>query len=61
MLSVQNISDVAVNIHFDQGNQYWHKNITFTGDYPTAQFERSRLKSVIERPKIKAFVEFVKA
>ena len=39
MLSVQNISDVAVTINFDQGHQNWHKNITFTGVYPTAQFE----------------------
>ena len=61
MFSVQNISDVAVTIKFDRGHQNWHENNTFTGDYPMAQFERSRLKSVIERPKIKAFVEFVKA
>ena len=59
-LSVQNISDVAVTINFDQGHQNWHKNITFTGVYPTAQFERSRIKSV-QGPKIKVFVEFVKA
>ena len=29
--------------------------------YPMAQFERSRLKFVQEGPKIKLFVEFVKA
>ena len=61
MLSVQNISDVAVIIKFDQGHQNWHENSSFTGDYPMAQFEISRLKSVQEGPKIKVFVEFVKA
>ena len=61
MLSVQNISDAAVTIKFDQGHQNWHENSTFTGDYPMARFERSRLKSVQEGPKIKVFVEFVKA
>ena len=60
MLSVQNISHVAVTIKFDQGHQNWQENSTFTGDYPTAQFERSRIKSV-QGPKIKVFVEFVKA
>ena len=61
MLSVQNISDVAVIIKFDQGHQNWHENCTFTGDYPMAQFERARLKSIKEGPKIKVFVKFVKA
>ena len=60
ILSFQNISDVAVTIKFDQGHQNWHGNNTFTGDYPMAQFERSRIKSV-QGPKIKVFVEFVKA
>ena len=61
MLSVQNISDVAVTIKFDHGHQNCHENSTFTGDYPMARFERSRLKSVQEGPKIKVFVEFVKS
>ena len=59
MLSVRNISDAAVTIKFDQGHQNWHENSTFIGDYPTAQFERSRQKSVQGGPKI--LVEFVKA
>ena len=59
MLSVQNISDAAVTIKFDQGHQKWHENSTFTGDYSMAQFQRSRLKSVQEGPKIKVFVEHV--
>ena len=37
MLSVQNTSDVAVTITFDQGQQNWHENSTFTGDYPKAE------------------------
>ena len=37
MLSVQNISDAAVTIKFDQGHQNWHENSTFTGDYPKAE------------------------
>ena len=61
MLSVQNISDVAVIIKFGQSHQNWHENSTFAGDYPMAQFERSRQKSVQAGPKIKVFVEFVKA
>ena len=50
-----------MTIKFDQGHQNWHENSTFTGDYTMAQFERSRLKSVQEGPKIKVSVEFVKA
>ena len=61
MLSVQNIFDVAVTIKFDQGHQNWHENSTFTGDYPMAQFERSRLKSVQEGSKIKVFTKFANA
>ena len=59
--TIQNISDVAVTIKFDQGHQNWHENSTFTGDYPMAQFERFHLKSVQEGTKIQVFVEFVKA
>ena len=61
MLSVQNISHVAVTIRFDQGHQNWQENSTFTGDYPMAQFERSHLEQFQEGPKIKVIVEFVKA
>ena len=61
MLSVKNISDVAVTIQFDYGHQNWNENGKFTGDYPMAQFERSRLKRFQKGPKIKVFVEFVKA
>ena len=39
---VQNISDVAVTIKIDQGHQNWNEDSTFTGDYPMAQFEKSR-------------------
>ena len=60
VLSVPNISDVAVTIKFDQGHQNWHGKSTFTRDYPKAQFERSRLKSAQEESKIKNVVEFVK-
>ena len=61
MFSVQNISDVVETIQFEKGHQNWHEISTFTGDYPMAQFERFRLKSVQEGTKIKVFVEFVKA
>ena len=61
MFSVQNISDVAVTKIFYHGHQNWHENTIFTGDYSMAQFGRSRQKSVQEGPKIKVFVEFVKA
>ena len=44
MLSVKNVSDVAVYIKFDQGPQNWDENGMFTGDYSTAQFQRSRQK-----------------
>ena len=45
---------------FDQGQQSWHENGKFTGDYSMTQFQRSRLKIVQEGSKIKVFVEFVK-
>ena len=61
MLSVQNISDVAVTIQFDCGHQNWNENGKFTGDYPMAQFERSHLEQFQKGPKIKVFVEFVEA
>ena len=46
---------------FDQGHRNSHVNITFKGGYPEAKLERSRLKRVQAGPKIKVFVEFVKA
>ena len=52
MLSVQNISDVAVTINFDEGHQNCNENVTFTGDYLMAWCERSRLKIVQEGPEI---------
>ena len=54
-LSVQNISDVAVIIKFDQGHQNWHENNTFAEDYPMAQFERSRKKICSRRTQNKSF------
>ena len=60
-LSVQNIFYVAVTIKIYYGHQNCNENGKFTGDYPMAQFERSRLKRFQKGPKIKVFVEFVKA
>ena len=51
MLSVQNISDVAVTVKFDQGHQNWHENSTFTGAYLMAQFERSHLEKFSSNPR----------
>ena len=48
---VQNISDVAEIIKFDLGHQNCNENGKFTGDYPTAQFERSPLKLFKKGPK----------
>ena len=61
MLSVQNISEVAVTKKFDQGHQNSYVNFTFKRGYLEAKLDSSRLKSVQEGPKIKVFVEFVKA
>ena len=52
MLAVQNIFDIEVTIKCYQGHQHCNEKGKFTGDYPMAQFERSRLKSVQEGPKI---------
>ena len=57
MLSVQNISKVAVTMKFDQGHQNSYVNITFKGGYPEAKLERSRLESVYEGPKINVSCE----
>ena len=61
MLSVQNISEVAVTMTFDQGHQNSYVNVTFKGGYPEAKLERSRSKSVQEGPKTTIFAKFVKA
>ena len=60
MLSVQNISEVAVTMKFDQGHQNSHANATFKG-YPEAKLGRSRPESVQGGPKITVFAEFVQA
>ena len=53
MLSVQNISDVAVTMKFDLDHKNCKENGKFTGDYPMAQFERSGVNIVQEGPKNK--------
>ena len=60
MLSVQNISEVAVTMKFDQVHQNSHVNVTFKG-YLETKLERPRLQSVQEESQIKVCVEFVTA
>ena len=60
MLSVQNISEVAVTTKFDEGYQNLHVNVTFKG-YPQANWKDLASKMSTRDPKIKVLVEIVKA
>ena len=54
MLSIQNISEVAVTMKSDHGHRNWHVNVTSKG-YPEANLERSRLKKCPTRTQSKSF------
>ena len=50
MLSIQNISEVAVTMKSDHGHRNWHVK-----GYPEANLERSRLKKCPTRTQSKSF------
>ena len=60
MISVQNISEVAVTMKFDQDHQNSRVNAKYNGSYLEARLERSRLRSFQEGPKV-SVVKIVKA
>ena len=55
MLSVKNISEVAVAMKFDQDHQNWQVNVKFKGGYPEAKLEKISPKTCPSGTQNKSF------